>query len=434
MKRLIDIALSVVGIITFLPVFLLIPILIRLDDGGPVFFRQARLGQFKRPFRIYKFRSMRDGRVTRIGRWLRRSGLDEIPQFLNIYKGEMSVVGPRPLTLADVQRLGWDTRYYIARWQIKPGLTGLSQLYAGRSAHHSWFYDKAYLKNPHLWLDLQIILLSFAMNVLGKRRVRNWLYARNKLSVNWHRWAILFAARRDRALPEDLNDCSHYPWAAALARSLAIFQLGESGGGTIVQQVQHSRLRGVDRAYCQSILWFVDEEHRHAEMLARCVQALGGQCIEQNWTAHLFVAGRRLMGIRLKLLVLLAAEVVGLCYYKLLAMRLPPGQIRNSLDELALDEEAHLKFHSEFLRIHVHGWLRTILFKLAWRFVTYCAAIVVSIDHYRALKAMHIPIKLVWRRWMYLVRETESQVIAIQPDYHFLRHVNLYYGIKFNES
>ena len=430
MKRIVDISLSVFGLIVFLPAFILIPILIKFDDGGPVFFLQGRLGQYKRPFQLYKFRSMRAGRVTRIGRWLRMTGLDEIPQFLNIYKGEMSVVGPRPLTLEDVQRLGWDSRHYIARWQIKPGITGLSQLYAGRSAHHSWFYDKTYLKNPALRLDMQIILLSLCMNLFGKHRVRSWLYSRRQGMVNWHRWAILFAGRRDRPLPDIIPDDSNHPWSVSLARSLAIFQLGESGGGTIVQQVQHGHMRGVDPAYRQCIAWFVDEEHRHADILARCVQALGGQCIKQNWTARLFVAGRRLMGLRLKLLVLLAAEVVGLCYYKLLAMRLPTGQIRTLLNELARDEEAHLKFHSDFLRMHAQGWVHALIFKTVWRLVTYSAAVVVTIDHYRALKAMRIPMRLVWQRWMYLVHETEQQVVARYPDYEFLRQVNTHYSIK----
>ena len=80
---------------------------ILLDDGRPVLFRQERLGHRRRPFHILKFRSMRDGRVTRVGRVLRATGLDELPQFVNILRGDMSAVGPRPLTADDVARLGW---------------------------------------------------------------------------------------------------------------------------------------------------------------------------------------------------------------------------------------------------------------------------------------------------------------------------------------
>ena len=429
MKRQIDIVLAVVGLFFFMPIMLLIALLIKLDDGGPILFTQDRLGKYKRPFLIYKFRSMRDGNITRVGHWLRKSGLDELPQIINILKGEMSLVGPRPLTFADVERLGWEKRYYLSRWHIRPGITGLAQLHAGRSAHHSWLCDKTYLKHESTLLDIKLIILTLFINVLGKRRVRTWLFQRNHVSVNWRRWAILFSARRQRPLPVMLDDQSHHPWSAALARSLAIFQLGESGGGTVILQARRSPLHGIDPAYCKSVEWFVDEEHRHADILAGCVTALGGQCIQHNWTAKLFVFGRRLLGLRLKVLILLAAEVVGICYYKLLAMRLPAGQIREALDELATDEEAHLKFHSDFLRLYFQGILPGLVFSLVWRVITYAAAIVVLIDHRQALNKMDIPLKLVWQRWMFLVDETQKQITASRPNYQFLQQVNVDYPL-----
>ena len=429
MKRQIDLCLAAAGLLCCLPIMLLISLLIKLDDGGPILFTQTRLGKYKRPFLIYKFRSMRDGKVTRIGRWLRQSGLDELPQILNIVKGEMSIVGPRPLTFTDIERLGWDKRYYIARWHLKPGITGLAQLHAGQSAHHSWLYDKTYLKQESVVLDLKIIVMTLVMNILGKRRVRTWLYQRNHVSVNWTRWAILFSARRHRPMPQAVEIQSQHPWSAALAKSLAIFQLGESGGGTVIQQAKQSPLHGIDPAYCKSVEWFVEEEHRHAQILAACVQALGGQCIRHNWTAKLFVFGRRLLGLRLKVLVLLAAEVVGICYYKLLAMRLPAGQLRALLEELANDEEAHLRFHSDFLRLYAQGILPGFAFSLIWRGVSYAAAIVVMIDHRRALKQMDIPLKLVWQRWMFLVGATEKQIKTAKPNYQFLQQVNIDYQL-----
>src|SRR5687767_15494704 len=88
-----------------------------VDDGGPVRFRPPRLGRRRRPFSILKIRTMRDGRVTRVGTALRATGLDEIPQFLNILSGEMSAVGPRPLTEADVRRLGWTGVEFDFRWE-----------------------------------------------------------------------------------------------------------------------------------------------------------------------------------------------------------------------------------------------------------------------------------------------------------------------------
>jgi len=429
MKRRFDIILSLLGLLFFLPAFLLISLLIKLDDGGSILFKQTRLGRFKRPFLIYKFRSMQDGEITRIGHWLRKSGLDELPQIVNILKGDMSVVGPRPLTYDDIKRIGWDKRYYLSRWHVKPGITGLAQLYAGRSAHHSWLYDKTYLKNESFLLDIKIIVITSIMNIIGKQKVRTWLYHRNNVSVNWTRWTMLFASRRDRPIPQSLEDHSQHSWSSALAKSLAIFQLGESGGGTVIQQAQKSPLHGIDPAYCKSVEWFVNEEHRHADILACCVKSLGGECIQHNWTANLFVFGRRLMGLRLKVLVLLAAEVVGICYYKLLAMRLPAGQLSDLLDELAKDEEAHLKFHSDFLRLYAQSILPGLIFKLVWRVVTYAALIVVTIDHRHALKQMDIPLKLVWQRWMFLVRKTEQQITTTKPSYEFLQKVNMDYQL-----
>src|SRR6186713_1995399 len=106
-KRLFDLIGAVAGLLAFLPAMAAIAGAILLEDGWPVLFRQERLGRDRLPFAILKFRSMRDGRITRVGRLLRATGLDELPQFVNILRGDMSAVGPRPLTAADVTRLGW---------------------------------------------------------------------------------------------------------------------------------------------------------------------------------------------------------------------------------------------------------------------------------------------------------------------------------------
>src|SRR6185503_7239234 len=101
-KRLLDVAGALAGLAVFAPVMAAIALAILLDDGRPILFRQVRVGRRRQPFEILKFRSMRDGRVTRAGRVLRATGLDEIVQFVNILRGEMSAVGPRPLTQEDV--------------------------------------------------------------------------------------------------------------------------------------------------------------------------------------------------------------------------------------------------------------------------------------------------------------------------------------------
>ena len=174
-KKAFDLTAAVTGLLVLGGLLAAIALLILLLDGRPVLFRQERLGLGKQPFAIYKFRTMRDGNITRSGRWLRQTGLDELAQIFNILRGEMSVVGPRPLTAADVVRLGWDDVAHAARWSLKPGITGLAQLYGGRGARVSWLMDTAYRRRVSLWLDVKIVLLSFAVNVLGKRRVRQFL-------------------------------------------------------------------------------------------------------------------------------------------------------------------------------------------------------------------------------------------------------------------
>jgi lipopolysaccharide/colanic/teichoic acid biosynthesis glycosyltransferase len=127
------------------------------------------------PLVVLKFRSMQGADVTRVGRWLRRTGLDELPQLVNVWRGEMSLVGPRPLTEADIKRLGWSDRQLDWRFEVKPGITGLSQLLAGRGVSASRRLDRLYLKRQSLRLDLQLIAVSFAVNLIGKPAVRRWL-------------------------------------------------------------------------------------------------------------------------------------------------------------------------------------------------------------------------------------------------------------------
>jgi lipopolysaccharide/colanic/teichoic acid biosynthesis glycosyltransferase len=174
-KCLFDLAGAAAGLLAFSPVMAVIAAAIVLDDGWPVLFRQQRLGRSRRPFTILKFRSMRDGRITRVGRLLRATGLDELPQFINILRGEMSAVGPRPLTEFDVTRLGWTTPRYDFRWRVLPGLTGLAQVTETRSGRLSLGLDRRYVAHRTLSLDVCLVAVSFAINALGKRRVRRLL-------------------------------------------------------------------------------------------------------------------------------------------------------------------------------------------------------------------------------------------------------------------
>jgi hypothetical protein len=228
----------------------------------------------------------------------------------------------------------------------------------------------------------------------------------------WKHWARFFAQRSNRELPALEQDMDYSALPVSLARSLAIFQLGESGGGTIIRQSLHAKLDGIDEYYAAAMALFVEEEHRHANILAMCVRLLGGTVIRNNWTAGLFVFGRRLIGLRLKVLVLLAAEVVGLCYYHLLAVHLPPSRLRSQLLEIVEDERAHLIFHCDFLRSQTPQRWQKRLFELVWRAVMACAAIVVAIDHRRAIQDLDIGFNTVLVRWRSYSDLAEALVVS----------------------
>lgn len=182
-KRLFDVVGAAAGLVAFSPVMAAIAAAILLEDGGPVLFRQERLGLGRRTFTILKFRSMRDGRITTIGRTVRATGLDELPQFINILRGEMSAVGPRPLTSEDVTQLGWTEPRHDIRWRVPPGLTGLAQVMAPPSGRLALVLDRYYTRRQSLWWDVRLVALSFAINALGKERVRR------RLTREWRRGA-----------------------------------------------------------------------------------------------------------------------------------------------------------------------------------------------------------------------------------------------------
>ena len=215
---------------------------------------------------------------------------------------------------------------------------------------------------------------------------------------DWARWRRFFEARSARSLPRLEDGAAYADLPRSLARSLAIFQLGESGGGTVVEQAKNSGIAAADRDFCAALALFVAEEHRHANLLAMCVRMLGGELIRCNWTARMFVFFRRLFGLRTKIMVLLAAEVVGICYYHLIAARLPQGKMRAMLEEMVDDERAHLQFHCAFLRSQIKSSWHATVFRVAWRWTMLCATIVVLIDHRAALRDLGIGWRQVWRR------------------------------------
>jgi Undecaprenyl-phosphate glucose phosphotransferase len=181
-KRAFDIVVASLALIALAPFFAAISVLIRWESSGPALFRQKRYGFNQEPFRIFKFRSMTtmedgadvvqakraDPRVTRLGAFLRRYSIDELPQLINVLRGEMSIVGPRPHALAHDQRYVERISRYARRHNVKPGITGWAQVWGHRGEiandhdmQDRLDHDLYYVDNWSLWLDLKIILLTF---------------------------------------------------------------------------------------------------------------------------------------------------------------------------------------------------------------------------------------------------------------------------------
>lgn len=187
LKRFIDILVSTVGLLVLLPLFPLVAFLIKVDSPGPVIYRQARVGLRGQCFLIWKFRSMKqnaehsgprwaqtdDPRISRVGRWLRKTRFDEFPQLINVLKGEMSLVGPRPERPVFVQDLRKIIPYYDLRHTIQPGITGWAQVKfrygaSAEDAHMKLQYDLYYVKRLSLALDMRILAQTVRVMILGE--------------------------------------------------------------------------------------------------------------------------------------------------------------------------------------------------------------------------------------------------------------------------
>jgi lipopolysaccharide/colanic/teichoic acid biosynthesis glycosyltransferase len=188
LKRLIDIVFAAVFLVLLSPLLLILAVAVFTSDPGPIIFQGRRIGRFGRDFRIYKFRSMRvnqagmvsaitvgnDPRVTSVGRFLRATKLDELPQLVNVLKGDMSLVGPRPEAPDYVARYTEEQRGVLS---VRPGITGLSQVYfrheeellTGRAPEFYYFdaimpakltIDLEYVRHPSVWMDIKVIFLT----------------------------------------------------------------------------------------------------------------------------------------------------------------------------------------------------------------------------------------------------------------------------------
>jgi len=187
-KRCLDVVLAGGGLVISSPAWVVLAAAIKLEDGGPIFYGQERVGKGGEQFKSWKFRSMTPGngdgpllqanleehRITRVGRFMRSTALDELPQLYNIFVGDMSFVGPRALLPEEVVSGGEAVRVedvpgYAERHSIRPGLTGLSQLYLARDvSHRSKFrVDRLYLHKRSLWLDVKLIARSVWVSLRG---------------------------------------------------------------------------------------------------------------------------------------------------------------------------------------------------------------------------------------------------------------------------
>ena len=194
-KRALDVTLASVMTVVSAPVWILVAIAIKFTSRGPVLFTQQRWGRSGRHISIYKFRSMaheragtqvvqaieNDTRVTRVGKLLRATGLDELPQLINILRGDMSFVGPRPLAIGETVEISPGTRMsyeevpgFTRRCEVRPGLTGLATIYLARDAPPAdkFAYDLRYVEECSLTLDLKLIAMSFWISLRGRWETR----------------------------------------------------------------------------------------------------------------------------------------------------------------------------------------------------------------------------------------------------------------------
>ena len=188
-KRIVDCMIAVILMILFSPLFLICYLAVKSEDGGPAIFKQERIGRFGRPFYIYKFRSMRldaekhgpalyaggkDGRLTRIGKFLREHHLDELPQLWNVFCGDMAFIGPRPERQFFIDQIMKEDPRYRFLFQIRPGVTSYATLYNGytdtlEKMVRRLRYDLFYLEHRSWGFDFKILFMTIMSIVFGKK-------------------------------------------------------------------------------------------------------------------------------------------------------------------------------------------------------------------------------------------------------------------------
>ena len=233
--------------------------------------------------------------------------------------------------------------------------------------------------------------------------------------VDWSVWKTFLDERRERPLPAlDLRtDYSGMP--ESLARSLAVFQVDEHGGSTIVDRMVPNGLYAIDDHRISAIQLLAAEERRHANILAMCVRLLGGELLQKSRCSRWITMAHRRKGAKFRSLMLLAAETVAIGYYSALAEQVTRGPIRQWLLQLVYDKRAHLQFHCDFLRSRTPGDWRRRLLAVMLKELQSIAGLLVLIEHRRAIRDMQLGAGLLWRRWMVCARMTEKMITDEQP-------------------
>jgi hypothetical protein len=232
--------------------------------------------------------------------------------------------------------------------------------------------------------------------------------------MSWTTWRAHFEANAVRPLPAVDAPQLDPLRTQALVHSLAIFQLGESGEGRIANQIDRVHLDGTDGDYRVALKRFVAEEGRHARILGQMLRGLGGRELQSNWTEALFRNGRRLMGVRTKLLVLMCAEVVGMTFYRLILERLPQSGLRSALEQICQDETEHLAFHAAFFHANLSPAERQA-WRGAWWSVCGAALTAVRRDHRETLRAFGVSDRELLRSARATIEQGERWVIEGAP-------------------
>lgn len=236
------------------------------------------------------------------------------------------------------------------------------------------------------------------------------------MHTDWTQWRQDFEAHVGRPLPEVEAPPLDAERTALLLESLRKFQLGESGEGRIAHEIDRATFAGIDDDYRAALKLLIAEEGRHARILGTMVAALGGRVLTRQWSERVFVHLRRAFGTRFKLVVLQAAEVIGIGFYGVLAAALPAGKLADALTQICADETRHLRFHRHFFSARRGTFAGEVMHAVWWP-VAIAASWTMLLDHRRTLRALGVPVwsawAALWKRIVEAASAEDGEVVAV---------------------